>query len=128
MWTIHSGLLARLAEHCCAEYPREACGALLGDQPLIRAAIPLPNVSATPGYRYEIDPLALARAAVTHRLVGLYHSHPDASPHFSRDDLAAGKPGWLYLVLSVRAGLFGGVQAWRPLNRRAAVFEDLEIT
>jgi len=79
--------------HCAAgeEYPREACGILLGQGNLISAFIKARNVHATPETRFEIDPQALIDAHRSAReggpqVVGYFHSHPSGKARPSKID------------------------------------------
>ena len=58
--------------HARAEYPREACGLVVGD-----AYWPCENVAADPFDDFEISPAAYLAADATGDLAALIHSHPN---------------------------------------------------
>ncbi len=114
----------RMLEHTGRCYPEEACGAMLGTREdelrRVRAAVELTNV--WPGSRrtrYRVDPRELLEVERTARergweLLGIYHSHPDEDPYFSRTDLQEACPWYCYLVLSIRSGRFTAARCWQP--------------
>ncbi len=136
-------------------YPNEGCGLLVGEVDehrqvtrVVRAE-PTRNVEAERGSdRYLIDPhdqLYIERATRDEglRVVGVYHSHPDAAPKPSKTDLdravdlwgaasprgggsgaggSGGTPSWVYVIVRVDEGIAGEVGVWR-LGR--GVFEEV---
>ncbi len=108
-----------------AAYPRECCGLLVGvagaDGAIaVTEAVAADNVAAGDRRdRFEVDPRV--RIAVEkrvrgsgRRLVGHYHSHPDAPPVPSATDLArVDEPDLLWLVVAVGAGGAGEMAAFR---------------
>lgn len=126
MLILEPSALAKVVAHVEADYPREACGLLLGgvqrDLATRRAvdARPARNLNTERAHdRYEMDPadrLAGERLASAAGLavVGFYHSHPDHDAYFSATDLARSEehqwgepwvdPTYAYLVVSVRGG------------------------
>ena len=92
-----------------AEYPDEACGAILGpigkNQPT--RLKPMVNAAHSPTF-YEFDPkdlLALYREADDNdeEIVVIYHSHTETEAYPSRTDIAyAGEPGAHYVLVSTR--------------------------
>jgi proteasome lid subunit RPN8/RPN11 len=67
--------------------------------------------------RYNIDPLELVRADEDAQrsnldLIGVYHSHPDASVEPSQLDLEHAWPNFTYLVLSLQNGEPRDFAAW----------------
>jgi proteasome lid subunit RPN8/RPN11 len=122
--------LAQIFEHAEREYPREACGVVIGDPaaPRLARVEPLRNVQD----RYHrLDPVRFPRDArdafrvdelermrMLERIEAegmvervLYHSHCDAGAYFSPEDRALAVqdglellPGVLHLVVSIRDG------------------------
>lgn len=92
-----------------AEYPDEACGAILGpvgSNDPIRLK-PMINAAHSPTF-YEFDPkdlLALYREVDDNdeEIVVIYHSHTETEAYPSRTDIAyAGEPGAHYVLVSTR--------------------------
>ena len=112
--TISSGIAKSLIAHAAQAAPDECCGLLLGTPGHIETAVPARNVAAHPDRGFEIDPATLlsthreARGA-GQKIIGHYHSHPNASPEPSRRDAArAVQNGQLWLIIAA-----GEVHAWR---------------
>jgi proteasome lid subunit RPN8/RPN11 len=137
MIRIESQAWETMRAHARQAYPEECCGALLGrldaHQKLVTQAIPLANAFAGPHQtRYELRPEDLLEASREARregleLVGIYHSHPDCGPCFSKTDLANSCPWYSFVVLSVRRGEVEQATSWLPnLDRTQAVEERLE--
>lgn len=92
-----------------AEYPDEACGAILGpvgsNNPI--RLKPMINAAHSPTF-YEFDPkdlLALYREVDDNdeEIVVIYHSHTETEAYPSRTDIAyAGEPGAHYVLVSTR--------------------------
>ncbi len=83
------------------------------------------------GRRYLIGPddvVALERQAARDglRVVGYYHSHPDAPAIPSDYDREHAWPWYIYLIVSVRDGRATEARAWRLLGDRSG-FEGVEI-
>ena len=106
--------LRQLADAAEAAYPRECCGLLLGvprkngDIEITRV-VPSRNLGRQRD-RFEIDPQLWVDVTRAHRggptrVVGLYHSHPDASAQPSAVDLeAAWGEELVWLIVSVTGG------------------------
>jgi proteasome lid subunit RPN8/RPN11 len=134
---------ARIAGHCLAEYPREACGLLIGvDQPgdagstlvrVVQDAIPSENVWADADEhhrRFTIDPsqqLAVERSleGTGRAVVGFYHSHPDHPAVPSAFDTEAAWPFYTYVIASVCRDS-ATLRAWR-LDDSAGAFVEQRI-
>ncbi|MEM8873726.1 MAG: M67 family metallopeptidase [Planctomycetota bacterium] len=86
---------ARLVAEAEAADPHECCGVLLAEG----TAIACENVAEEKHHRFAIDPLMMLRLDRAHRIVGIYHSHPDAEPVPSATDLAAAWPGYVYSII-----------------------------
>lgn len=118
--------LREIADHAAGAYPREACGLILLNQgrfqiihcenlaDILHGEDPrtYPRTART---SFVMDPVPVWKAHREGTLKGVYHSHCDASDHFSAEDRhlatmglgeAAG-PAWEgceYLVVSVMRG------------------------
>lgn len=109
-----------MLDHARAAYPEECCGAMLGQGDEIAVAVPLENsFEGSRRTRYEIRPEHLLEATLEARsrglrLAGIYHSHPDREPNFSETDLKNCWPGYLFVVLAVRNGVFDRACCWKP--------------
>lgn len=84
-------------EHVKEEYPREACGLIIvtarGREKYIRAK----NISSKPQELFTLDPHSYATAEDMGSIIGICHSHPNASAKPSEGDLAsceASKKTW----------------------------------
>jgi desampylase len=114
---IASGVSEALVAEAARAAPAEACGLLLGRPGSIAAWVPARNIAADPQRSFEIDPATLLRThrearGAGRRVIGHYHSHPDASPGPSRRDAArAVEAGELWLIV---AG--GEVRAWQVVG------------
>lgn len=117
-----------------ANYPREACGLLMGrslpgggEVHAVRLARNLNTERAHD--RYELDPedfLATDREAreLGLEILGVWHTHPDHPAVPSETDRAAAWPDWSYLILAVQAG---GVAALRSWHLAGAQFVEEEV-
>ncbi|HWR36531.1 MAG TPA: M67 family metallopeptidase [Clostridia bacterium] len=96
-------------------YPHECCGVLLGaisgNRKIVSRVVRCTNTRGQAARtRYNIDPrelIDIQRQAREHgeSILGFYHSHPDAPPHWSRTDLdQAYWPDCSYIIVSVLAG------------------------
>ncbi len=102
-------------------YPGEACGILLGRVDgrarVVEGFRPTANRWAGRDDRYEIDPDSLRRALEAEgnggsRVIGFYHSHPDALPLPSETDREMAWPWYYYLIVRVAAGAAEDARAW----------------
>ncbi len=124
----------RLADLTVADYPREACGLLVGrlqpDATHVRQVFPVRNLNVERARdRYELDPDEHARVAAAARLegldiVGVWHSHPDHPARPSETDRAAAWEGWSYVIASVSPGGLQDLRSWRLQDGR---FEEEDI-
>lgn len=108
--------LKQIADHAEADYPREACGLLLGYQRAdghieVTQVVASKNMTALGrNDRFEVDPelrLRLIRQArdTARGIIGHYHSHPDGSARPSTTDLAmAWESDLVWFVTAVVAG------------------------
>ncbi len=124
--------LAALRRLAAEAYPEECCGLLVGRGPdavtgawRVTRILPTINRAADRRRHFEVDPathIALLRslreqtAPGGDRLLGPYHSHPDAPAEPSEQDrLQAFDPDAIWLILGTAATGAGEVRAWRAL-------------
>ena len=127
-----------IRQHAQSTYPEEGGGLLLGRFEDSRAVVSeirvLPNtwdVDAERRRRYLIpgDVMLREQRAADARdldVVGYFHSHPDHPAAPSEFDREHALPNWSYVIVSVRQGRAGDVQAWRLREDRSA-FEAQSI-
>ncbi len=122
-----------IAEHAAREAPKEACGLLAGRSGHISHSLPVRNLAPRPEAQFELDPREelIALKAIDKRgleLLGAYHSHPDAPPIPSGEDIAgAVDDGLLQLILSLDRSA-PRLKIWRIGDGRVTpvelIFED----
>lgn len=104
-----------------ATYPREGCGVLLGDvegrDRTVTEVVEADNRWPDRDDRYLVDPGTLRRLVEREadggpRILGYYHSHPDAEPVPSATDRELAWPWYLYLIVPVREGTAAPGRAW----------------
>jgi proteasome lid subunit RPN8/RPN11 len=118
MLRVSPATLKTIADHAAEGYPEEVCGLLVGQlegSGSVRAVAEAHRVANTRADRrsdrFELDPkshLRIQKAArqAGLRIVGVYHSHPDAEAIPSETDLARARdiwgegPSWSYLIVS----------------------------
>ena len=112
---VRDRLWEELAARADADYPREACGFLVGrlsssshPLPVVEAIVPSRNVASDPTHRFETTPEEGRRvdemmSNAGRVVVGAYHSHPDAPSLPSALDQERAWPGFLQLIVSIRA-------------------------
>lgn len=114
-------VLDEIAASVEAAYPREGCGVLLGrvEGRLRRVdrQVSAENRWADREDRYLVDPGTLRRLLEEEerggpRILGFYHSHPDARPKPSRTDREHAWPWYHYLILPVTDGRTGEGRVW----------------
>lgn len=110
-----------MARELEAAYPREGCGVLLGrvraEERVVTRVERAPNRWPDRDDRYLVDPTTLRRLSQEEaeggpRILGFYHSHPDAAPVPSETDRELAWPWYLYLVVPVADGVAGEGRAW----------------
>ena len=94
-----------------AEYPREACGVLVGTREgeLVRVCQVIRGRNLEelrPGERFELDPASIVRAdrdarARGREVVGIWHSHPDRPAVPSAEDRSGVWAGWSQVIVGV---------------------------
>lgn len=80
-------ILNAIQEHAAAEFPKECCGLLLAIGRK-QQYFPCKNVSTEPNEEFRIDPEQYAAAEDIGEVIGVVHSHPDATSRPSPRDLA----------------------------------------
>lgn len=80
-------ILKAVQAHAAAEYPRECCGLLISIGRK-QKYIPCPNTATDPGEEFRIAPGDYAAAEDHGEVIGIVHSHPDATSRPSPRDLA----------------------------------------
>ena len=123
-----------IANHAATSRPEECCGILVGatvdGHTRVAAAAPAANIAPEDQrrHRYAIDPRALLAAQQAEhpaaRVVGYYHSHPDAAAVPSATDLADAWPEYVYLIVPVSAAGAGTARAWQL---RDGALVELEV-
>jgi proteasome lid subunit RPN8/RPN11 len=124
---LHGDLTARIEGILESVYPNEGCGVLLGrvednKREVIRA-VSSQNTWDERSDRYRIDPDIVHRLMGAEeenglRIVGFYHSHPDADPLPSATDRELAWPWYHYVIWPVRRGVAGHPRAWRLTEAR----------
>ena len=110
-------------------YPHECCGALVGREGRVAAAVALPNTTEEgPRRRFLVRPsdylLAERRAGeLGGELLGFYHSHPDHPARPSQYDLEHAWPTFAYVIVSVA----GKAQARQSAEGAAAAARDITV-
>ena len=141
---IAAALLPEVRRHSESEYPLEACGLLVGssDDGAFRVARSVPCLNAAEPaerrHRFTIDPRAVLNVdrvlrGTAERIVGFYHSHPDAEAELSATDLEHVRlwPATVWLIVPVRGGRAAAPRAWvledapATAPRELAVHEDV---
>ncbi|MDA1100613.1 MAG: M67 family metallopeptidase [Proteobacteria bacterium] len=127
---------AAIAAHVAADYPREACGLLLGrwsgEKMLVSKAVASVNLAADPSHRFEIDPglrLRLQKAARqgAEDVVGHYHSHPDGPARPSATDRASiHEVDMIWLIAAVAPQGLQDMAAYRPWPDQSG-FDKLDL-
>ena len=100
-------ILDRLADLADLIYPYEACGTLVGTAERVVDAYWAPNLHGS-CERFEVDPQAIVDADRSARrrglrLVGFWHSHPDAPAEPSSADRAGAWSGYAQVLVAVDA-------------------------
>lgn len=132
---IGSKICADLLAAAAHGYPGEACGILLGriegDRRVVEGFRPAPNRWSEREDRYRVDPESLRRALAAEeaggaRVLGFYHSHPDAPPLPSETDRELAWPWYCYVIIRVAAGKPDEMRAWE-LDVDTGRFEERPI-
>ena len=113
-----------IRRHAESDYPFEACGLLLGQQLqdwlFISEVVPSPNLAEQPLHNFEIDPGLRLRIQKTSReeetrIIGHYHTHPDAEVEPSATDRSRiYETDLIWIIGSVYDGRFSDLAAFAP--------------
>jgi proteasome lid subunit RPN8/RPN11 len=97
-------VMAAAEKHARAEFPREACGLVVVRRGR-RAYVPCQNAAKAPEDHFIITPEAFAAAEALGEVVGIFHSHPNATAHPSTADLqACNASGVAWHILALPSG------------------------
>ncbi|VVO17103.1 hypothetical protein PS691_03883 [Pseudomonas fluorescens] len=110
-------ILNAMHAHAVAEYPKEACGLLLAIGRK-QQYFPCRNTATEPSEEFRIDPEDYAAAEDVGEVIGIFHSHPDATSRPSPRDLAMCEATVLpwHILSWPEADLFA--PSTRPATRR----------
>ena len=131
--TLTAAVEAAIRAHGRETFPHECCGAMLGNDGVVREAYALPNTTEEgPRRRFLVRPddyrVAEKRAREAGLdLLGFYHSHPDHPAKPSQYDLDHAWPFFSYIIVSVRAGAPEDMTSWRLREDRSA-FDQEDLT
>ena len=138
MITVRVTELDAIRAHGEEDYPYECCGLLIGrfeeyERKLVSEVYPISNAreEAAKRNRFLIRPDELLRgerhaAAKRLKVVGFYHSHPDAQAIPSQYDRDHAWPTYSYVVVSVRKGTARDLRSWELQPDRSR-FDEEEI-
>lgn len=101
----------KIRRHCADDYPREACGLLIGiGDYVVTKTVPSTNLSDYPEKNFEIDPALIIEYQKklrdrNERILGHYHSHPDGRAAPSIHDQAQNHDSSLiWMIIQVTDG------------------------
>jgi proteasome lid subunit RPN8/RPN11 len=153
---VSEALLEEIRRHGAQEFPKECCGALLGDVEdgvkVVREARPLPNtfepsrefeqsIEADAGEsevvlhgqerRYMVSPQTMFQLMQEERrtkrkVLGFYHSHPNHPARPSEYDRAWAMNWYSYIIVSVMQGQPSDLTSWL-LQEDGGAFTSEEI-
>src|SRR3954452_11772877 len=127
--TISSEVDTAIRQHGQETYPHECCGALVGRDGVVTAAVPLPNTTDEgPRRRFMVRPsdyqLAERRATeLGGEQLGFYHSAPDHPARPSQYDLDHAWPTFAYIIVAVASAKADAMTVWYLLEDRSR-FEE----
>lgn len=110
MTQLNKTVIAAAEKHARAEFPREACGLVVVKRGR-RVYVPCTNSAKTPEDHFSIAPEEFAAAEGKGEVVGVFHSHPNASAEPSTADLqACNASGITWHILALPSG------AWKTVE------------
>ena len=127
--TLGAGVADAIRRHGEETYPHECCGALVGANGQVTAAVALPNTTEEgPRRRFLVRPsdyrLAETQAGeLGGELLGFYHSHPDHPARPSQYDLDHAWPTFAYIIVAVAQGVAADLTVWFLKDDRST-FEE----
>jgi proteasome lid subunit RPN8/RPN11 len=130
--TLDQGVGLAIRRHGEETYPHECCGALVGADGRVTAAVALPNTTEEgPRRRFLVRPsdyrLAEQQAsALNGELLGFYHSHPDHPARPSQFDLDHAWPNFAYVIVSVQSAAAREMTVWFLKEDRSS-FDEGEL-
>lgn len=80
-------IIAAIRAHAAEQYPKECCGLLLSIGRK-QKYFPCRNIASEPNDEFRLDPEDYAAAEDLGEVIGIVHSHPDATSRPSPHDLA----------------------------------------
>ena len=127
--SITSAVASAIRRHGEDTFPHECCGALVGVDDRVTAAVPLPNTTEEgPRRRFLVRPSDYREAeqrasALGGELLGFYHSHPDHPARPSQYDLDHAWPTFAYIIVSVMSGRAADMTVWF-LKEDRSIFDE----
>src|SRR5438046_3843399 len=115
---VSEAVASDIRRHGEETYPHECCGALVGRDGRVTAAVALPNTTEEgPRRRFLVRPSDYREAErrateLGGELLGFYHSHPDHPARPSQYDLDHAWPTFAYIIVSVMAGQPDAMTVW----------------
>src|SRR5262245_28691324 len=116
--TLAAGVATAIRHHGQETYPHECCGALVGSDGHVTAAVALPNTTEEgPRRRFLVRPsdYRLAEQSASNlggELLGFYHSHPDHPARPSQYDLDHAWRNVPYVIVEVATGVARDMTVW----------------
>jgi proteasome lid subunit RPN8/RPN11 len=117
---LSSEAAAVIRKESAAAHPREACGLLVGTSKgetldALEAAA-CRNIAEDPR-RFELHPedflrTELKAASRNLRVLGAWHSHPDAPATPSDADKRGADPAWVHVIAGTRGPCVSSIRAW----------------
>lgn len=109
MTPLNKTVIAAAEKHARAEFPREACGLVVVKRGR-RVYVPCANSAKAPEEHFSIAPEEFAAAEEQGEVVGVFHSHPNASADPSTADLqACNASGVAWHILALPSGVWNTV-------------------
>nr|WP_279388236.1 M67 family metallopeptidase [Melghiribacillus thermohalophilus] len=88
---MHRHAYDAMIDHCISELPNEGCGILSGNSTVISRIWKMKNIDASPE-SFMMDPEEINDVLerihyLGEQFMGVFHSHPSASPYPSKEDM-----------------------------------------